>query len=208
MQVTKPGYQVVSSSFVARFVAGNREELEERRNWHDLMMCLLCYFEDCPRDMAIVGFKTADWIVQSIRLSTILPTFNTFLDMNIRNVSLHISNDLFFRQPGDRIKKTVVHVHLEDYKGIQSILTFEVKKKQETEMKRLRTLAAETMANNITRGGDIDVEYLGVLPKHLIKDIKKEYNEFLRVDRRPISISKSLETGEGGMNVGAGSHRT
>ena len=198
---------MVSSSFVVRFTAGNREELEEHKNWHDMMFRLLNEFEASPRDMAIVGMNTTDSIFQSIRFSEIVPAFNSFRDMNIRNFGVHISNDLFFRQP-DRIRKTVVHVHFEDYKGIQSTLTFEVKKKQETEMKRLRTLAAETIANNITKEGDIDIEHLGLLPKHLIKDIKKEYNEFLRVDRRPFSSSKSLETGEGGMNVGAGSHGT
>ena len=210
--VTKPGYQVVSSSLVARFIAGNREELEERKNWHDLMMCLLNCFENSPRDMVIVGCHFAEWIINSIRFSRIIPTFNSFLDMNIRKVRVNISNDLFFRTPGDRIKKTVVHVHLEDYMGIQSLLTFEVKKKQETEMKRLQTLAAETVANNITKGGDIDIEhgYLYHLrvPIPLLKDIKKEYNEFLQVDKRPISISKSLETRESGMSVEAGSHRT
>ena len=207
--VTKPGYQLVSSSFVARFIAGNREELVERKNWHDLMMCLLNCFENSPRDMFIVGCEAADWIINSIHFSRIIPTF---LGMNIRNVGVQISNDLFFGKPGDRIKKTVVYVHLEDHEGIQSMLTFEVKKKQETEMKRLQTLAAETVANNITKGGDIDIEhgYLYHLrvPIPLLKDIKKEYNEFLQVDRRPISISKSLETRESGISVEAGSHRT
>ena len=37
---TKPGYKVFSESFIAVFIAGNRKELEERRNWHDLMMHL------------------------------------------------------------------------------------------------------------------------------------------------------------------------
>ena len=176
-----------------------------------MMFRLLNEFEASPRDMAIVGMNTTDSIFQSIRFSEIVPAFNSFRDMNIRNFGVHISNDLFFRQP-DRIRKTVVHVHFEDYKGIQSTLTFEVKKKQETEMKRLRTLAAETVANNITKGGDIDIEHhrLGHLrvPIPLLKDIKKEYDEFLQVDSRPISIPKSLETRESGMSVEAGSHRT
>ena len=47
---TKPGYKVFSQSFIAVFIAGNRKELEEDNNWHDLMMHLANAFEKRPRD--------------------------------------------------------------------------------------------------------------------------------------------------------------
>ena len=120
---TKPDYKVISSSYVAVFIAGNdikycsKEELEERKNWHDMMIHLLNAFEKWPNDMENVGWEAAEmWISNSI------------LDKNIRDVSVHISNNQhvacwrcqrglmcpygpLFRKPGDRIK-TYAHVHL------------------------------------------------------------------------------------------------
>ena len=108
----------------------------------------------------------------------------SILDINIRDVRVKISNDTFSRKPGDRIK-AVVHFCLEDYNGIQTMLTFEVKKKQE--MKMLQTFAAETISNCFSKKEDI--MYLGV-PKQLLKDLNKAYDEIWRVDRRSISISR------------------
>ena len=171
---TKPGYQVVSPSFVAVFIAGNRAELEKRRNWHVMMMELLNSFEMWPRDMARVGSEAAiNWIFR--------------IDLNIRDIGVHISSDTFSQKPGDRIK-TVVHVHITDYYGTQSTVIFEVKKKPKLEMKMLQTLAAETILSCISKKED--VECLEV-PKELLRDLNKAYDEIWRVDGRSISLSKS-----------------
>ena len=176
LTVTKPGYQVVSPSYIAVFVAGSREELEERNNWHDMMKQLLNAFEMWPENMVKVG-KTAaiEWICSSI------------LDYkDFRDIGVEIGNDTFSRKPGDRIK-TVFHVHLTDYDGIQSMLTFEVKKKKE-EMKMLQTLAAETISGCVSKKEDIEnLE----LPKPLLMDLNKAYDGS-RVDRKSISISTPL----------------
>ena len=54
LTVTKPGHQVVSPSYIAVFVAGSREELEERNNWHNMMKHLLNAFEMWPENMTKV----------------------------------------------------------------------------------------------------------------------------------------------------------
>ena len=108
----------------------------------------------------------------------------SILDINIKDVRVKISNDTFSRKPGDRIK-AVVHVLLGDYNGIQSMLTFEVKKKQE--MKMLQTFAAETISNCFSKKEDI--MYLGV-PKQLLKDLNNEYDKIWRVEGKSISMSK------------------
>ena len=170
---TKPGYQVFSPSFVAVFIGGNREELEERKNWHDMMKELLNAFEKWPRDMSEVAWLAGTtWI------------WNSILYHDIKDIRIKISNNKFSRKPGDRIK-AVVHVLLGDYNGIQSMLTFEVKKKQE--MKMLQTFAAETISNCFSKKEDI--MYLG-LPKQLLKDLNNEYDKIWRVEGKSISMTK------------------
>ena len=177
LPVTKPGYQVVFPSFIAVFIAGSRKELEERNNWHNMMKDLLYACEMWPGNMARVGTEAAYmWMYSSI------------LDINIKYIRVEISNDTFSGKPGDRIK-TVFHVHLTDHKDIQSMLTFEVKKKKE-EMKMLQTLAAETISSCVSKKEDI--EYLE-LPKQLQEDLNKAYDGS-RVDRKSISISKHRGT--------------
>ena len=178
LTVTKTGYQVVSPSYIAVFVAGSREELEERNNWHDMMKHLLDAFEMWPENMARVGKMAAiEWICSSI------------LDYkDFRDIGVEIGNDTFSRKPGDRIK-TVFHVHLTDHKDIQSMLIFEVKKRKE-EMKMLQTLAAETISSCVSKKEDF--EYLEV-PKQLQEDLNKAYDGS-RVDRKSISISKHRGT--------------
>ena len=172
LTVTKPGYEVVSPSYIAVFVAGSREELEERNNWHDLMKHLLNAFEMWPENMARVGKIAAiEWICSSI------------LDYkDFRDIGVEIGNDTFSRKPGDRIK-TFAYVHFTDYNGIKSMITFEVKKKPE--MKMLQTLAAETISSCISKKEDI--EYLEV-PKQLQKNLNKAYDKIWRVDGRNLFI--------------------
>ena len=98
-----------------------------------------------------------------------------------------VSSDTFSQKPGDRIK-TVVHVHIADYYGTQSTVIFEVKKKPKLEMKMLQTLAAETILSCISKKED--VECLEV-PKQLLRDLNKAYDEIWRVDGRSFSLSKS-----------------
>ena len=173
---TKPGFQVASTSFIAVFIAGSSEELEKRRDWHIMMMVLLYAFERFPRDMARVGCEAAiKWIHKNI------------LGENIREIGVEISNDKFSQKPGDKIK-AVVHVHLIDYNDIKSTVIFEVKKKPQ--MKTLQILAAETISSCISKKEDI--EFLEVeVPKQLLTDLKKAYEDSWRVDGRSISLSKS-----------------
>ena len=168
---SKPGYQVFSQSFVAVFIGGNRVEMEKRG--HDMMKELLNAFEKWPRDMSEVAWLAGTtWI------------WNSILYHDIKDIRIKISNNKFSRKPGDRIK-AVVHVFLGDYNGIQSILTFEVKKKQE--MKMLQTFAAETISNCFSKREDI--MYLG-LPKQLLKDLNNEYDKIWRVEGKSISMTK------------------
>ena len=165
---TRPGYKVVSSSYVAVFIAGI---WGYRRNWHDMMIHLLNAFENWPNDMASVGWHaTKMWISNSI------------LDRKIKDVSVHFSNDTLYRKPGERIK-TIVHVHLTDFKNIKTNLIFEIKKK--LEMKMLQTLAAETIANCVSKKEDI--KYL--VPKLLLEDLNKAHDDIWRMDEQLISIS-------------------
>ena len=160
---TKPGYQVFSPSFVAVFIGGNREELEERKNWHDMMKELLNAFEKWPRDMSEVAWEAGTtWI------------WNSILYHGIKDIRIKISNNKFSRKPGDRIK-AVVHVLLGDYNGIQSMLTFEVKKKQE--MKKLQTLSAETVSDFVSKKEDF--EHLEV-PDELLTNLNEAYDDIWR----------------------------
>ena len=95
-----------------------------------MMKELLNAFEKWPRDMTMVGREAGtSWI------------WNSILSQDIKDIRIKISNEKISRKPGDDRIKAVVHVCL----GIQSMLTFEVKKKQE--MKMLQTFAAETISN-------------------------------------------------------------
>ena len=116
---TKPGYTVFSESFIAVFIAGNRKELEERRNWHDLMMHLANAFEKRPRDRMDL-FRLLQAAINRISIS--IP--------DVRSVDILISNEKFYENPGDK-SKAVVHIHLiEDFTRKQSTLNFEIKKSQ------------------------------------------------------------------------------
>ena len=161
---TKPGYQVFSQYFVAVFIGGNRVEMEKRG--HDMMKELLNAFEKWPRDMSEVGWEAGfTWM------------WNSILYHDIKDIRIKI-------KPRDRIK-AFVHVLLGDYNGTQSMLTFEVKKKQE--MKMLQTFAAETISNCFSKKEDIN--YLRV-PKPLLTDLNNEYDKIWRVAGKSISISK------------------
>ena len=158
---TKHGYKAFSESFIAVFIAGNRKELEEDKNWHDLMMHLANAFEKRPRDRnALFGLLEAaiNWISISIP--------------DVRSVEIQISNEKFYENPGDK-SKAVVHIHIEDFTGKQSTLNFEIKKKPE--MKMLQILAAEAIANCVSKKEDI--EYLRVrVPKLLLNDMNTAYD--------------------------------
>ena len=168
----KPGDHVASLSFVLVFIDGS----SLKGAWHEMMTVLVNAIEMSPRNITRIGWKAAfKWT----------STSKHTLDSNIRDVRVKISNNTFSRKSGDRIK-TFAYVHLTDFDGIQSMLTFEVKKKPE--MKMLQTLAAETILSCISKKED--VKCLEV-PKELLRDLNKAYDEIWRVDGRSISLSKS-----------------
>ena len=122
---TKPGYKVFSQSFIAVFIAGNRKELEEDNNWHDLMMHLANAFEKQPRDMMTtfgwdVGLQAAVmWILISI--------------LDVRDVRIQISNEKLSENQGDKFK-AVFLVHLDHWSTDKhSTLIFEIKKEARNE---------------------------------------------------------------------------
>ena len=156
----KPGDHVASLSFVLEFIDGSKGA------WHEMMTVLVNAIEMSPRNITRIGWKAAfKWT----------STSKHTLDSNIRDVRVKISNNTFSRKSGDRIK-TFAYVHLTDYDGIQSMLTFEVKKKPE--MKMLQTLAAETISSCVSKKEDIECLEI---PKQLFADLKKAYDELWRV---------------------------
>ena len=147
---TKPGYKVCSSSFIVEFVAAQQIELEG--NWHRMMIFLVNAFEMWPRNMARIE-----------REAKLVPDF----DFRVERVKITISTCY-------RIKR--VHVHLKDITSdIKSILIFYVKKKQE--MKKLQTLAAETISDCVSRKEDFEHPEI---PKHLLVDLIEVYHDIWR----------------------------
>ena len=149
MPVTKPGYQVCSSSFIVKFFSGNKFELEECINWKDMMMHLLNAFEMWPWDMARIERETMDFDIWVERVE-ITDTFS-----RIKRVNVHLDETL--RYPPARL-----------------MLTFEVKRKQE--MKKLLTLAAETVSDFVSKKEDF--EHLEV-PEPVLADLNEAYDDII-----------------------------
>ena len=101
--VTKPGYQVCSSSFIVEFVAGGWKE-EEENNWHHMMVQLVNAFEKWPKDMARVEREAVD------------------SNLSIKRVEIFDTLS--------RIKKVHVHVDPEDLPHQRLTLLFEVRSKK------------------------------------------------------------------------------
>ena len=186
----KPGYKVYSESFIAVIIAGYGKEFEEDKNWHDLMMSMANVFEKRPRDIEVL-------------LPGLLEAASNWISVSIPDVwcvQSSISNDKFYETPGDK-SKTVVHVHLEDFTSKQSTLIFEIKKKPE--MNLLQILAAEAIANCVSKKEDI--EYLRV-PKRLRNDINTAYDvcALRREEKRTEYQCRICEKGQRSFPIEAG----
>ena len=187
----KPGYKVYSESFIAVFIAGNGKEFEEDKNWHDLMMNMANVFEKRPRDVYDL-------------LPPLLEAATNWISISIPDVwcvQSSISNEKFYENPGDN-SKAVVHIHLEDFTRKQSTLNFEIKKKPE--MKMLQILAAEAIANCVSKKEDI--EYLRLPPKRLLNDINTAYDvcALTREEKRTEFQCRNCEKGQRSFPIEAG----
>ena len=189
--VTKPGYQVFSSSFIVEYIAGyqiwgeeedeDRKDLEDEDN-HMIMVRLVNTFKMWPRDMARVEREVELLLDVDIRSERPdMPGINLFTNR------VHIRNDTISRKPGERIKTVDVHVQNES-DGIKLLYIFEVKKKQE--MKTLQTLAAETISECISKREDF--EHLKV-PKQILANLNEAYDDIWRVNLKCKHCNVNLE---------------
>ena len=190
--LTKPGYQVFSSSFIVEYIAGyriwgededeDREDLKDGEDCHMIMMDLIDTFEMWPRNMARVEKEVELLLDVDIRSEIPeMPGINAFTNW------VHISNDTISRKLGERIKTVDVHVqHKRD--DIKLLYIFEVRKKQE--MKTLQTLAAETISECISKREDL--EHLKV-PKQLLAYLNESCDDVWRVNLKCKLCNVNLE---------------
>ena len=150
MPVTKPGYQMCSSSFIVEFISakveGEEEEIED--NWDHIMIQLVHAFDIWPMNMARIE-REVFWRY-----------FGNF-DIRIKRVRI--------KHTFSRIKRVDVYIDQ------RTKLTFFVKKKQE--MKTLQTLSAETISNCVSK--EKDFKHLEV-PKLLLADLSEAYHNIWR----------------------------